>query len=767
MMKIMTAVAAIFNALAVLSSETPFVFVGPTVTNVADGVLWCETAMTDVVIRAGSALDLSGLDDGVTAGGYGWARPAADGSLRFEGRPGEKVRLFGCVEGNISLLTMIRDCKTKEEKHAAFDAFALQAKRQGFNFIRPHGLLDTCFNIRTFQSSGVMTPEHLDDVDYFAFACKQNGIYVYIDLAAYGLRDPQKRKPLWQKAGVMVKDPVYWELWRTCSEEILNHVNPYTGLAWKDDPAIMGVMEYNEQATGAKIAVWGEWKGLPPELQNAYLKGWGDWMAVNSEVKATPSAPIGFYGKDVRGKYLHRYLSELFMERALDCNEVTRGTGYKGLLTTYNSDVDIGACAARWRTCDAVPYNFHFGHPDGGGNNNTGSVVSQRDSILSTSSGSDFCYGNRIKLADRPYIVTEYSHAFWNRRRYEAAILMPSYAALNAYAGIHWHEGGSDTKAVGQWPRNCIDVFKISTSPAMRAATFLAACLYRRGDVKEATHTVNVAMSDKYWKAHTENAPSTSQARIGLMVKYGLTFPELKRPDSVKAPLKADLTITPGSGDEIEDGLWVSNVKEKESKDFDLDAFTAKLKNRGLLPKDNLSSPKDGIYQSETGELTMYGNEHVLKVVTPRTEAVAAPAGMLHGLGLFTLATSTEDCCAALTSVDGKPLAESRRMVFLWITRESNTGMITSGDGKTLVKKGGYPALWKLGKVAFKAKVSDPGAFKMYLLDYSGARLEGVPVSVCDGELVCSLDTAKLAHSPTPFFELVADPSSKPWWKLW
>lgn len=748
------------------NAAAPFVFEGPTVTNVAGCDGWRETAMTDIVVRAGSALDLSGLSDCSPAGAKGWAKPWPDGSLRFEGDAGRKARLYGCVCGSIDFKRMLAGSRTSEERRARIDAFVSQTRRMGFNFIRPHGMLDAGFDISRYRSRGRLAPEDVDEMDYLLHACRKAGIYVYADIGAYGLRDPKERNQILKKAGVMVKEPEYWALWENCCREILEHVNPYTGVAWKDDPAVMGLMLYNEQATGARIAIQSAWKVLEPGVRAAYVEGFKAWLAQNAPdvpadgIDASADSLPGFYGGDVRGRLLHRYLSGLFSARAADYGAVARSTGYAGLLTSYNSDVDFGACAARWLASEAVPYNFHAGHPSGGGSGYAGAKVSQRSTIESMAAGSGFCYGNRIRLADRPFIVTENSHAFWNRRRYECALMLPAYGALNGYAGILWHAGGGDPMAIGEWPRGGITVFKISTSPVMRAATFLGALLFRRGDVAEAGRNVNIAVTERYWLENSAEAPSTTQARLGLLLKCGLVFPERGRPASVTAPFKADVTVIPGSGDEVEDGLWVSKVRGRESRNFDLDEFVSRLKSRGILPEGNLTSPRDGIYQSETGEITLHGRECDLTVVTPRTEAVCTPAGRTRRLDVFTLDSSSEDCCAALASIDGEPLSKSRRMVFLWITQESNSGMVTSADGKTMVRMGGYPALLKGGRVSFRARVSAPAGFRMYLLDYSGARLEEVPLCVEDGDLACSLDTASLVHGPTPFFELVADGST-------
>ncbi|MBO7166729.1 MAG: hypothetical protein J6V88_04305 [Kiritimatiellae bacterium] len=754
----------VFGTMSVFAAKTPYVFNGPTVTNSAGRDGWCETQMTNIVVQEGSALDLSGLVGNGVAGQYGWAKPFPDGSLRFENRPNEKVRFYGSVEGNIGYHRMLDGCKTLAERHKAIDSFVAQMKRMGMNFIRPHGLLDSAFNITSFKSRGVLSEDELDERDYFLAACKRAGIYVYIDIAAYVLRDREKKNQTWKKAGVMVKEPSYWKLWEDCALGILNRTNKYTRIPWKDDPAVIGVMEYNEQATGTKYALQGGWKKLDPIIKRAYVKGFADWLAVNAPgvkgISEDDEKLPGFYGSDPRGRLLHRYLSELFINRAADYNSLIRSTGYKGILTTYNSDVDYGATAARWKSSEAVAYNFHVGHPHGGGHGYKGAKVSQRSVIDAMVSGSAFCYGNRIRLADSPFIVTENSHAFWNYSRYEASLMLPAYGSLNGYSGILWHEGAADTKAVGSWPRGSIGVFRVSTSPLMRAATFLGAMLFHRGDVSESTKQVAISVNNDYWKKYSADAPSTTQARLGLVFKYGLMFPDLEHSSLSSKKVKADVMLTPGAGDEIEDGLWVSNVKENESKNFDIDSFIAKMKSRGILPASNVTSPKDGVYQSVTGEITLDASKKELCVITPRTEAVCLQAGKNKKLEHLTIDNTSEDCCAALTSIDSLPLSKSKRMVFLWMTRESNQNMITSEDGKTMVSMGSYPALLKGGKISFTANVKNPKDFALYLLDYSGARLEKIPLSTENGKVIANIDTAKLTHGFTPFFELVAECNS-------
>ena len=723
---------------------------------------WRVTDMNDIEIRAGSALDLSSLGGSGEAGRFGPLAIGADGHLAFAKAKDTPVKLYGYVADWSDFVNYWRD-KPKEEFHRLIDAFAVQVKRHGFNFVRPHGMLDQ-METPDWQQTPRLTPDWIDRVDYIAAALKRQGVYLYIDFTAYGMRLGEKpmRSPL-MKTAVMSGDRTYVDAWKSCTRQILEHVNPYTGTAWKDDPAVAIAMEFNEQATGAKLGTLrsGLRDQLPETTRAELLRRWNAWCAAKgwTEHPDWPESSKGSYAWsasfDVEpwGPRYHEFLSSLFLERAQEYNETARSLGFGGLLSAYNSDVDLGASAARWQASDVVSYNFHFGHPSSFGK---GGSVSQADSCSMTARGYDFSCGARLRFHDRPYVSSEYSHAFWNFRRYEGGVLMPSYAALNGHDGILWHSGGVNLSAVGRWPRGRIEVFHIYTSPIMQAATFLGACLYRRGDVAEASHKVEVAYHNGIWEGMTRTAPSTEQARLGLVTRYGIAFPDLPRPDGV-ADVRADAVLKPATGDRIRDGEWVSSVVGDKSKGFDFDRCIRALKKRGILKDTNRTDASRLRFESETGELMLDGKEEWMTVDTLRTKAVAAPSGKRTDLGAFTVFGSTEDSLTALTSVDGRDLADSRRMVFIYATREANTGMVLSKDGRKMEECGWYPALLKTGRVSVRFATPHAAELKLFLLDYSGRRLEEVAIRREAGAVAFDLDTEKLSHGPTPLFELVAE----------
>ena len=668
------------------------------------------TDMRDIRVRAGSALDLSGIPENGRYHGY----------LAYWG----------------SLMRLFETDATPETRTRVFAEYVTQMRRQGFNMIRLASVLD----VANGWQRTVTAPGYLDDVDLFVSELERQGVRIFLDITGGSLLQTNAVNHLAMKSAVMAKAPREWAMWTNCTERILGRRNAYTGRTLAEDPNLLGVMPFNEQATGAKLQLLLYWKRLPEDVKVRYREILG-------------GDPAHFYEAGAQGRAHHLRLSELFAARAADYRQFIRSLGGRMPISVYNSNIDLGACAARWQEADLVTYNFHFAHPQRG-IDNPGAFFMQGSSLTRTANGDDFCYGNRIRLADRPFAVSELSQAYPNARRFETAMLPAAYAALNGYQTIMWHEGAVELEAEGPWPRGKIDVFKVATSPIARAQAFLTSVLFRRGDVKTSPHEVQILVSNDYWRGHSAHAPSTAQAKIGLLAKCGLVFPDLSRPAGLPPVPKADLTYAPDRGDEIVDGEFVTSAKGKETGAFDMDACVATMKARGILAPDNISSPKDGVFQSDTGEIVLRGKEAFMSVVTPLTEAVCLNAGMGTALGKLRIARTSRDACIAVTSMDGKPLGDSRRMTFLFITRESNTGFAFEKDGKTVKTFGSYPALLETGRLAASLRLANADGLKLWLLGYNGERLEELPLQRTADGVRFVLDTSRTVHGPTPFFEL-------------
>lgn len=199
------------------------------------------------------ALDYSHLLD-APAGRHGFVQ-ARHGHLFFE--DGTRARFLGF---NVAARSNTPDHETAEKVASRFASM-------GVNIIRLHAA-DAPVNdepcswascreaplLDYAQGNGRhFNPEGLDRFDYFAAKLKERGIYLHIDLivardfiAGDGLDYPGdagscvKRFPMYNERMI--------ELQQEYARELLCHVNPYTGLALIDDPAVVTVQINNEDS---------------------------------------------------------------------------------------------------------------------------------------------------------------------------------------------------------------------------------------------------------------------------------------------------------------------------------------------------------------------------------------------------------------------------------------------------------------------------------------------------------------------------------------
>ena len=179
------------------------------------------------------------------------------------------------------------------------------------------------------------------------------------------------------------------------------------------------------------------------------------------------------------------------------------------------------------------------------------------------------------------------------------------------------------------------------------------------------------------------------------------------------------------------------------------------MKEKGILSPRNISSPKQGIFQSDTEELLLKSREKKMTVITPRTEAICMTAGERESLKFFQVEKNSANSCIAACSIDNKPLATSRRIVLLYMTEEANSNMSLAANRATLLSLGSAPLLARTG--VLELNVRRQGSWKLYALGMNGSRREEIPVRNSASGLKLRLDTASLQYGPTPFFELVAD----------
>jgi hypothetical protein len=193
-----------------------------------------------------SPVDLSAMNH-KPAGKYGFVH--ADGDrLVFEN--GQEARFWG---GNVAA-------------YALFDAnkshVQVQAKRiaqLGYNLMRLHhmdstGWVDPTVIDKTLADTQHLSAAGMDEVDYWIKSLRDQGVYVWLDMHVGRVLKAGDTIPGFDEvtnygggpSGFTYYNTRVEELMRIFSVMYLSHVNPYTGLAYKDDPAIIGMELTNE-----------------------------------------------------------------------------------------------------------------------------------------------------------------------------------------------------------------------------------------------------------------------------------------------------------------------------------------------------------------------------------------------------------------------------------------------------------------------------------------------------------------------------------------
>jgi len=224
--------------------------------------------------------DFSDLQD-APAGKNGFLMVHGD---HFYWKNGMRARFWGINIANSSL----------QESDADIDAMMHNFRTAGFNLIRLHhfderdGIIDLNANdSRHFQA------DRLKKLDYWIYKARENGIYVYLDLLDYRQFKPGDGVANAEAIGRSAKpyavfDRRLIELQKEYAYKLLrDHVNPYTGLAYADDPTVVVVEIYDENGLFMRRALW---RSMPEPYETEFRGLWNDWLRERYKDTATLKA---------------------------------------------------------------------------------------------------------------------------------------------------------------------------------------------------------------------------------------------------------------------------------------------------------------------------------------------------------------------------------------------------------------------------------------------------------------------------------------------
>jgi hypothetical protein len=698
-------------------------------------------------VQPGTALDFSRMRfQDPPAGKHGRVIARPDGQFAFEKDPGTPRRFYGvnlCFGGQYL---------THEESDRLADRFM----RLGYNTVRLHhyeGLL-----AQGQPNTTSFNPGQLDKLDYLVAALARRGIYITTDL--FTSRPVTFREIGESRDGPVGMDhfkiliPVHpgaWENWKQFSRALLGHVNPYTGRSWAEEPALAWLSMINEGNFGNFYAdlrtipdwtaEWNVWLKKKYPDRDALSAAWsGELKEDEDPTKGSVRLPDTLMARTPRARDCNLFLA--FTETGLIermKNFLRNELGCRALITNCNSWTNFPTSQGARRLYDYVDDHFYVDHP----------VFLQKSWQLPSRSpntspvvrgapgGRDRSF---TRLFDKPFTITEYNYSAPGRFRGVGGILTGALGALQGWAGIWRFAYSHNHDALFQPSR--MGYFDMASDPLGQASERASLCLFLRGDMAMGPHSVAVTMTPADLEAPPMRIPALAPrwhwaawlTRIGMQI---VPDPSAALPFSAILPLgwkssPADYSAAKPSADlqpyEADDGKILALLKDKR-----------------IVAGAHGTDPARNFFTSETGEITLDGPRDTMILDTPRTAGGYAPAAqrILTRDGGLSITLAGADATVWISSLDGRPLRKSRRMLVTHLTDLQNTGIKYAEEARqTLLEWGSLPHLVRAGKASVEIKLEGATKFKVWALSTSGRRLAEVKSNGRGGVLRFETDVA-------------------------
>jgi hypothetical protein len=567
----------------------------------------------DALAWDASPVDLSFLSAAdKPAGKRGFVKAVGDRLVYADGTP---ARFWG---GNIAAYSIFTDKET-------IAAQARRIARLGYNLMRIHHHDSTKWVGRTVIDKKAADSQQFDDevmdrLDWWIKCLRDEGVYVWLDLHVG--RIFKEADDLGEGAaeilarggegkGYCYFNPRLTALMQAFNEKYLRHKNRYTGLAYKDDPAVMGLLITNENdlthhfgnmMLGDKgnpvhnrifmeqVKAFCAKTGLPPD------EAWKTWLP----------GPAKIALNEFEHRWNVRMLEHL----------MTLGVRVPVATTNYWGNDGLHSLPA---LADSGIVDVHsYGDEEALGAN----PRTTANYVAWMAPG---------QLAGRPVAITEWNVPWPARDRCTAPLYVAAASALQGWDAPMIY---NYSQAVFQKPTRP-DTWSTYYDPAITGIMPAAAVLFRRGDVSPAKETVCLSL-DRDATYGKGLDPGKSAAIRTLVEQHRLV---LALPDVPE--LDWDGRVPPPAG---------ARVVTDPAEDFIPAGATRVV--------------------SDTGEVARDWARGIQTIDTPRTQAVS---GWMDGgrtaLSAVAFDIRVPKAAVAVTSLDGKPISASRRMLISAVAR--------------------------------------------------------------------------------------------------
>lgn len=662
-----------------------------------DKTKWYECKIpVDRKIEPDSALDVSFINH-APAGKFGFLRKIGD-HFEFEKRPGVRAIFWGT---NVTYVP--------QKQHAPLYAEALA--RAGVNILRIH-LWHAPFTHPGYPEEvarSLMLPDEkvnektLDDWHFFFAELIKRGIYIYMDTidSSGWLSTP---------GNVKYQEDVTDKFKELAKVMYLSH-NPYTGKRLVDDPALAMCEIMNESS----CTYGGDFQNHLPEVRKIISERWEKWQKERGLSPLQPLRGTPMEGNGEEGRRFFAAQQKMFLE---DIYQFLRKIGVKVPICGTNLELTAGDLWAS-QNMDFMNDHTYFGSsPTGGG------IWQPNDSACVNNSLQGVgVFGEVIhsRLVDKPIVCTEWSFVYPNVYRMEG---YPFTAAFTAYQGI---DAMLSFDWSGAYLPNLKDVIKNHritclsqmADPSTWGLSQAAAVAVLRGDIKPARKSVILKYSEDDIWSNRRQLPLTVSF-LFQMAKVAIELPK------------------PGAKNE-----WPLNTGKTPAE-----LYAEAVKRLGI------NAGKDYVV-SDTGELIRCSDPALMLVDTPKSQFATGTLSSLgtdprRKLSAFDITSSMPFATLTFTSLDNRPLKESKRILCCAVGNSANA--------KARIDAKGYfePAEGPVLTEPFHAVIASPAVpdapLTVYKLDPdTGRRVGELVVEVRDGKETFAIDE----NAKTMYFELV------------
>ena len=730
------------------------------------GPQWKPVNLNNLMVKRGTALDLSFLVP-KPAGRYGFVHVNRRGQLVFADRPAQPVR-FICDSYNMAVVQNTLAPFTK----TTMNEFAQQEARMGINALRPHNL--DAFLMDGSTRDGVLDAGQLKLWDYFSAALKKRGIYLFLDLTTYSLFNKDN---IWIGGGAKrhFDTRIYWDpyvrrVWVKGVTELLDHVNPYTGLALKNNPQVV-VLQTRNESTLFKFLVINHARPHPGlcKLFNQWLKKrYGSTVALRqawtvrhhstdtcylpiNEKLGNVQFPTNIY-RGPAAKDFQRFCIDTDQNLFLWMQRVLKRLGARVPATDFNYIPSYDLTFTR----DVLPLvDMHCYHEHPSAYAAPGSYQLGLSALNPQDPMGYLCTLAGARQWGKPFTVSETGEPFWNKWRFESGLCWPAMAALQGWNLVS--QFGQAVLLNIHNPRcHPLQPFLVGLDPPNRAAQYMAALLYLRGDVKPSPHRIEMRLNRPkiIQESQGNNGVSTYLARLALLAGFGCRVTHDPRAAAV-APFHPNLMLTPTGGSNVALSVQASNVMAPGGGLGRLEAVVKYLKQQKILSRKNRTDVKKGEYESDTGQIFIDTRHNHIQVVTATSEGgTVLRHARMHLPGLWVQNDGTP-AAIFLGALDRQRLQHSSRLLLIVAANAANSGMELRSHGQILERLGYLPVLARIVHLNIRIRHSHPRRLKLWALAFNGTRMVQIPLKVIwHDEVAAVINTGIFPGGPTPFFEL-------------